>query len=275
MNKSICRLFTASVLFACLAISVSAECSKTDKMTLKKMDKAWGDANQARDKVALGAILSDHFANFNLSGTPGKKVAMANLDGPAPPANGNVVTSDNYIISCSGNTAVMTHRVEIRTKDAVNYSRSVHVFQKSGNSWQVISTASHPLNEVGNLIYQNYTARNAFMNHDVKWFDAHTDEDYVGVNPDGKTSTKDDLLKNVKAYKATFEFLRIEQIFGNVKGNTAWIVVTNHAKGKNPSGPFEGKRRTTRTFIKKHGKWLLRSSHYSQLKEAEPTAVTP
>ncbi len=271
MNRSICRILTALVLIAFVAITVAADhCTDADKMTLKKMDKAWGDANRARDKAALGAILSDHFANFNLSGTTGKKVAMGNLDGPAPPANGNVVISDNYIISCSGNTAVMTHRVEIRTKDAVNYSRSVHVFQKSGNRWQVLSSVSHPMNEVGNLFYHNYTALNAFKNHDVKWFNAHTDDGYLGINADGKMSTKADLLKNVKDYKATFDFIKIEQIFGILNGNTGWIVVTSHAKGKNADGTaFEGRRRYSRTYIKKHGKWLLRSSHFSQLKEPE------
>lgn len=76
------------------------------------------------------------------------------------------------------------------------------------------------------------------------------------------------MLKNVKDYKGILDFLRIERIFGDVKGNTAWIIVTIHVKGKMPDGTgFEGRRRFSRTYIKNHGKWLLRSSHFSELKE--------
>ena len=276
MKNLICMTIVALLFVAVAATPIVAKCSYADKKALKKMDKAWSDANQARDKAALDAILSNDYAAFTLAGMTDKKNAMGNLDGPAPPPNNNVVISDNYIISCSGDTAVMTHRVEIRSKDAVNYARSVHVFRKSAGKWQVISSASHPMDEVGNLIYQNYTALNAYKKRDVKWLGAHTHDNFVSVDAAGKTSGKSEMLKDVKEYKTTFDLLRIEQIAGNVEGDSGLILVTYHAKGKSGDGtPFEGKRRFTRNYVRKDGKWLLRSAHYSQLEMPKAIAQTP
>jgi ketosteroid isomerase-like protein len=266
------------VLIAFVAITVAAKCSDADKMTLKKMDKAWGDANQARDKAALGAILSDHFANFNLSGTTGKKVAMGNLDGPAPPANGNVVTSDNYIISCSGNTAVMTHRVEIRTKDAVNYSRSVHVFQKSGNTWQVISTASHPLNEVGGATQAQDAAsvRTAIERHYAaiharempKVWEHHL-PDFTWFSSDGRLLMEAGTAEASARMGAKLDFGTVNvymshfnvQMYGNVAVATFYLVGTHASGGVTKDGTW----RVTAVWVRKGDKWKEAHHHESPL----------
>ncbi len=266
------RFLAAIILTAFTAVAVAAKCSDADKQALKKLDKAWGDANDARDKNALNDMLSEDYAAFNLTGYTDKKAALANLDGPAPPPNDNVSISDHYIISCSGNTAVMTHRNELTTKqngkDVVFYSRSVHVFQKAGDKWRVISSVNHAMNDSGALMYRQLTAIEKYKKRDVAWFDENTDDAFIGVDPDGKVTGKSAMLEKMKNDKTTFDVLEIEGMDANVDGDTAWVIATYHAKGKLPDGtPFEGRRRASSTFVKKHGKWLARTSHATELTE--------
>ena len=59
------------------------------------------------------------------------------------------VVYDNYIIGCTPTTATVTHRNTVTQtdggKDQTTYSRSVHVLEKRGDRWQVVSFhASYP-----------------------------------------------------------------------------------------------------------------------------------
>lgn len=269
MTKSICRFFGAVILTAFAVVAVAAGCPEDDKTALKKMDKAWGDAINAGDKAAVNAMLHDNYAAFDLSGTTGKKEALDGIDGPAPPTD-NEVISDNYIISCSGDTAVLTHRNEFRIKDGdsvdVNYSRSVHVFQKAGGKWRVIASVNHPMNEGGALIYHNYSGMAAFKAKDMEWFEKAMDDNYFAVGPDGSIIGRDKVLEGIKNDSNKYDMMEMSDIGVNIVGDTAIVTGVYHSKGKSADGtPFDVKSRFTRTFAKKHGKWVALSTHTTMM----------
>lgn len=56
---------------------------------------------------------------------------------------------DHYVVACSPVTATLTHRTSVTTtvngRDQTTYSRSVHVLEKRGGRWQVVSNAGHAI----------------------------------------------------------------------------------------------------------------------------------
>ena len=272
--KTTYRISAVILITIFAVISVAADCTDAEKTALEKMDKAWGDVIQKRDRAALDSMLSDDYSAFNMANATDKTAAMAVMDQPAPEPSSNVTISDHYIIRCSGNTAVMTHRNEFRDieggKGEVNYSRSVHVFAKEGGKWKILSSTGHPMDEAGNLIYMTYSGLDAYKKKDYAWFEARTHDNAVAVDPTGKIMNRTAMLDEMKNSKATIEKLEIAQIGANVTGDSGRVIVTYDMKGKAADGTdISGKYRISRNFVRENGKWMMISSHSTRMAAEE------
>ncbi len=256
-----------------LALMVSStlagDCSESDKKRLKKMDQDWGTYNQQQDKASLDAILADGFASFNLSSTTDKAAAMAALD-TSPPANAPSVTSDSYIISCSGDTAVMTHRNEIRSDSGTSFARSVHIFQKQGGAWKVIASVNHSMDEAGALIYKNYSGMAAYKARDGKWFDKNMHDGYFYVAPTGEIRSRSESIEGIVNDKNKYDMMEMSGLNAQIDGDMGIVTGIVHTKGTDAEGnPFDTKLRFTRTFKKIDGDWKALATHSSFVEDPQ------
>ncbi|MDH3530427.1 MAG: nuclear transport factor 2 family protein [Acidobacteriota bacterium] len=272
--KIIYRILAVMLVTAITALSVAADCSDAEKMALEKMDKAWGDVIQKRDRAALDGMLSADYSAFTLADASDKAAAMAIMDQPVPEPSSNVTISDHYIIRCSGNTAVMTHRIEFHNneggKGEVSYARSIHVFEKAGGKWKILSSTGHPMDEAGNLVYMTYSGLDAYKKKDYAWFEARMHDNAVSVDPTGRIMNRTAMLDEMKNSKATIEKLEIAQIGANVTGDSGRVIVTYDMKGKAADGTdISGKYRISRNFVRENGKWMMISSHATRMAEEE------
>ncbi|HUF04265.1 MAG TPA: nuclear transport factor 2 family protein [Aridibacter sp.] len=269
MRQTILISISITLALALTTVALGGECSESDRNTLKKMDQDWATYNQQGDRAALDAILADSYSSFTIDGTTDKAVALAALDSP-PPADppGSGFLSDNYIISCSGDTAVMTHRNEISEPSGLFFTRSVHIFQKSEGKWRVIASVNHPMDDAGALMYLNYSGMEAYKRRDIEWFEKYTHAAYFTVSPTGEVVSRSEVFARMKADKSKLELLKMTDLDANVDGDMGIVTGIVHAKGVDADGnPFEGKSRFTRTFIKKDGRWLAVSTHSTRLGE--------
>lgn len=149
------RLLLLAALAVVSVSSVSAaQCSDAEKQRLEEFDRAWGSATMRGDRAHLQTVFADDYAGIGPAGTIGKAAAIEDAmrtfeSNRANPQNAPRVTWDNYVVTCTPGTAVITHRnVIVMPSDSGErrtYVRSVHVLEKRDGRWQVVGNAGHPL----------------------------------------------------------------------------------------------------------------------------------
>jgi ketosteroid isomerase-like protein len=104
----------------------------------RKLEQSWLDAAAVPDLPALGKILSDDFMGTAFGGEVLSKSDVVPPSGSSP----------NHMPKCSlrdstvrifGDTAVLMGYVEMQGPQAKQGMRMTTVFQKHGESWQVIA----------------------------------------------------------------------------------------------------------------------------------------
>ena len=178
-----------AIVFLIMAASAVAfgECSDADKKALEAFDRAWSAAGQNGDKAALMAIYAEDYVG--LPAMVGKAQAVDDTmrtferNKANPPASNTAY--DHYLIACTPTSATVTHRNTTTTKGAdgkewTTYSRSVHVLEKRGGKWQVVSNAGGGLTEADVLWYLEQDWNNALMKRDKAWFEKHYASDFSG-----------------------------------------------------------------------------------------------
>lgn len=101
------------------------------------LDMQWGSAGIVGDTETTAIILSDNLVAVDTTGVGGKQDQLDNNE-PAP--EGTVYeASDFNVVFITDDVAIMTHSV---AGEEEHYS--MHVWQKDGDSWQVVATASVP-----------------------------------------------------------------------------------------------------------------------------------
>jgi ketosteroid isomerase-like protein len=118
-RKIMKRLFLMFVVTFAFAGFALGECSDSDRKALEAFDRAWGDAGEKGDRNALMAILADDY-----TGLPAMQNKMQNIEAAiataeysrANPNMADKVSHDNYLISCTPGSAVITHRNIVTTK---------------------------------------------------------------------------------------------------------------------------------------------------------------
>src|SRR4026208_1321289 len=143
------RVLAVSLLIIAAATIAFGQCSDADKKKLEDFDRAWGEASVHGDRAFLQNVYADNYMGLSAIGAQDKAqtvdsaVRQAERDKTNP--NLAKVTHDSYMITCTPNSATITHRnvitEKVGGKEETFYSRSVHVLERRGDGWQVVSNA--------------------------------------------------------------------------------------------------------------------------------------
>jgi ketosteroid isomerase-like protein len=261
------RVLAVSLLMIASATIAFAQCSDADKKKLEDFDRAWGEAGVRGDQAFLQNVYADSYVGLGSAGLTSKTqtindtVKQAALD----KANPNVakVTHDYYMITCSPNSATITHRNVITEnrggKEQSFYTRSVHVLERRGDGWQVVSNAGHPLNDAGTLLYLEREWNNAAKRGDAAWVERNYADDASDISSrTGVQHTKAEEIASMKDNKTVLDSLELSELEARVEGNAAIVTGVNQVRGKDDKGQaFDRRTRFTDTFIKRDGRWQV------------------
>jgi ketosteroid isomerase-like protein len=261
--KRIFLMFVVTFAFAGFAFG---ECSDSDKKALEAFDRAWGEAGVNGDRNALMAILADDY-----TGLPAMQTKTQNIDAAAAgaeynranPAMADKISHDNYLISCTPASAVITHRNIITTKigaggkEETLWTRSVHMLEKRGGKWQVVGNAGNSLDDATALTYMEMDWNTADKNRDTSWFERNYAADYTSVSSsNGKMYSKAEDIADNKVNKRVLESVELSDLYVRVEGNTAVVTGVNRVRGRDDKNQAMDYRfRFTDTFIKRDGRW--------------------
>lgn len=263
------ELFAVVLLTAVCATAAAAQCSDAEKAALEQFDKTWGEHSLKGNRAELERIYADDYAEIGPTGIDARKkdaIESAVSGAAANPTLPNL-TFDNYVITCTPNTAVITHRnvnkVMQNGREDTLYSRSIHVLEKRGGRWQVVSNASHPM--VGDMFTAWNTemdAVQAFKRRDAKWFEKHMTDSYMEIGPNGQRVTKAQWLEFLRNNKNRYDDIQISDMDIRTEGDMAVISGVYNLKGQTADNkPLDEKIRFTRTLIKKDGHWQAIAAH--------------
>jgi ketosteroid isomerase-like protein len=265
----------ALVLAAIVATAASPAraqlCNDAEKMKLQELDKAWSEATTRGDRAQLQAIFADDYAGITPTETQSKSTTIdaAVRAAERTRASGQSVPPtiyDNYIITCTPTTAVVTHRnattTTVNGREQTSYSRSVHVMEKRGGRWQVVGNSGHPLTDTWVLLYLENDWNEATKKKDVAWFERNFADDATEVaSRTAVLHTKAEAIASMKTDKTVFESLEPSQLNVRVDGNVAIVTGVNRVRGRDDQGKsFDRRVRFTDTFIKRDGHWQVWAS---------------
>ena len=137
------KVFAAVTAVAILASESSAQCTEAERRQIEQFDRAWGDATTRGDKAALESMIAPDFQGASPIGTVSRASTVDGAVQAAERARANPgaapkVSFDNYVITCTPNTATVTHRNVVTSiasgREQTTYSRSVHTFEKRGGA---------------------------------------------------------------------------------------------------------------------------------------------
>lgn len=247
---------------------VLGQCSDADKKKLEAFDRAWGESSRAGDREALQRIYADNFMGLSLTGMVNKSqsiddaIKQAARD-KANPQGADRITHDYYMITCTPRSATITHRniitAKVDGKDSTFYSRSIHVLEKQGDVWQVVSNAGHPLNDEGELLYLEMEWADADQKGDAAWFERNFAEDFYSISSQtGKLNSKTDELADLKNRKEVIDSAMASDMVVRIEGNTGVVTGVYHLKGRDDKGqPMDRRIRYTDVYVKRNGRWQV------------------
>lgn len=261
------RVLTVSLLIIAAATIAFGQCSDADKKKLEQFDRVWGEAGQRGDQTFLQNVYADDYMNMSPAGALTKAQAIENAVKAAERAKANPnpdrVSHDYYVITCSPNTATITHRnlitAKVDGKDETFYTRSVHFLEKRGNDWKVVSDAGGPLNEAGQLLYIEREWNDASKAKDVAWFERNYAQDATDINSrTGALHSKGEEIASMKNDKTVLESLELSDLNVRVEGSTAVVTGINRVRGRDDKGqPMDRRTRFTDVFVKRDGRWQV------------------
>ena len=172
------------------------------------------------------------------------------------------ITHDSYMISCTANTATITHRNIIWTPDGEGgkpetfWTRSVHFLEKRGGKWQVVSNAGGNMDDYMMLGYLENDWNVAGIKKDKGWFDKYYASDYSSVSSrTGKMFNKEQDIASLNDAGGD-DWAELSDMHIRIDGNTAIVVGVNHVRGKDDKGvAYDRRIRFTDTWIKRDGRW--------------------
>jgi ketosteroid isomerase-like protein len=261
-------LLAVGILIISSAAFVFGECSDADKKALEAFDRAWGQAGEKGDKNALMQIYADDYTG--LPGMLGKTQTIENTmaafeENKANPQMADVVTHDNYMISCTPNTATITHRNVVTTKvgtggkEETFWTRSVHFLEKRGGKWQVVSNAGNGLDEYAVIGYMELDWNNAIKNRDASWMEKNYASDFSDISSStGRLMNKKQSMDDTLSDKSVYDAIDTTQMNIRVDGNMAVVTGIFHMKGRDDKGqPVDRSLRFTDTYIRRDGRWQV------------------
>jgi ketosteroid isomerase-like protein len=265
------RILSTALLILSASLYASGQCNEADRQKLTAFDKSWGEAGVSGDKAFLQNVYADDYMNMSPAGTLTKAQAIENAvrdaeRRKASPQNADGVAHDNYVITCTPNTATITHRnvvtAKVDGKEQHFYTRSVHFLEKRGGEWKVVSDAGGPLNDGGQLLYMEMEWADADQKGDLAWFERNLAENYSGISSrTGKLNTKADEIADIKTRKDVFTNVTASDMQVRVEGDTGVVTGIYHMKGRDEKGqPVDRRIRYTDVYVKRDGRWLALAS---------------
>src|SRR4030095_11563932 len=114
------RVLAGLLLMIAATTIANAQCSDADKKKLEDFDRAWGEASGRGDRAFLQNVYADNYVGLSAIGAQDKAQTVdgAVKQAERDKANPNVakVTHDYYMITCTPNSATITHRNVITEK---------------------------------------------------------------------------------------------------------------------------------------------------------------
>jgi ketosteroid isomerase-like protein len=271
------RILATTLLILSATTLASAQCSEADKQKLMALDKAWSEVGQRGDRAALQNIYADDYMNPAPTGTLNKTQTIdeAVRDAErikANPQAADQVSHDHYVITCTPNTATITHRnvvtSKVNGKDHHSYTRSAHFLEKRGGEWKVVSDAGGPLGDAGQLLYLEMEWAEADMKNDVAWFERTFADNFSGISSTtGKLNTKAEEIAEVKNRKEVFTFVAPSDMQVRINGDTGVVTGVYHMKGRDEKGqPLDRRIRYTDVYVKRDGRWQVLASQGTLIK---------
>jgi len=269
--RALIPLALTPVMLASAALPARAQCPEPDRRALEQLDHTWSEATQRGDRAALEGIIAEDYQGVGVAGTTGRAETIAAAvrtaeQNRANPQNVPVTTYDYYMIACTGTTGTVTHRNTTTTTvdggERVSYSRSVHVMEKRGGQWRVISNAGHALDDASQLYYLEREWNDAIRNKDVAWVERNYARDATDIS--ARTAallTKAQSVAETRQDRSTYEVVETTEMAARVDGNTAIVTGIFHTKGQDgASKPFDRRSRYTDVWIKRDGRWQVWAS---------------
>jgi ketosteroid isomerase-like protein len=274
-------LFGMLMMLALTAGTVLAECSAENKAALEAWDKNWTTANQSGDRGRISEFLADDFVALPDGTTKAQSIENAmsaferNKTNPTP----NKTSHDHYMISCTPNSATITHRNVIWTANGTGgkpetfWTRSVHVLEKRNGKWMAVTNAGHGLDEFDTIAYLEEDWNNAVMTRNRAWFEKHFADDFTSVSTmTGEVSGKKKDIDGMINDKG-LEWAGTSDMNVNVNGNMAVVTGIFHTKGKDDKGvAYDRRVRYIDTWVKRDGVWQAWTSQGTALPKAESVA---
>lgn len=273
------RILPITLLILSATVYASGQCSEADQQKLMAFDKAWGEASLRGDKAFLQNVYADDYMNTSPAGTLNKARVIENAERAAArrsadPQGAGSTTPDYYIITCTPNSATITHRnvttAKVDGKEQTFYSRSIHFMEKRGGEWKVVSDAGGaPLDDAGQLLYMEMEWSDADQRGDAAWFERNLAEDYYGVSSlTGKLNTKADDVADIKNRKDVFDSAVASDMQVRVDGNVGVVTGIYHLKGRDAKGqPIDRRIRYTDVYVKKDGRWQAVASQGTPIQQ--------
>lgn len=249
-----------AIVFLVMAASTVAfgQCSDADKRALDAFDKAWTAAGQNGNRAALTAIYADDYVGFPgmQAKGPAIEATMATFERNKVNPPTSTSTADHYLVTCSPVSATITHRnTTVSSSGATTYSRSVHILEKRGGKWQVVSNAGNALDDNATIWYLEQDWNDAVLKGDKAWFEKNFAADFSSVQSStGKLQNKAEDIADTLSSK--MEQVETTDMNVRVDGNTAIVTGVFRTKGKDAKGAaFDTRLRYTDTWIKRDGRW--------------------
>ncbi len=260
-------ILAITILIITASTFAFGQCSDADKKALEAFDLAWEAAGQRGDRAYLESTFADDFvalpAMINKTQTIDNILRRAERN-KANPNLADTVVSDNYIISCTPNTATITHRLLVTAKflggrEETFYNRSVHVLEKRGGRWQAVTNANHEVSDYAILNYIKRDWNNALIKRDAAWLERNFAADVGEIDgATGAINGRAALLTKIKADKTAIESAEFSDMDIRVEGGTAIVTGVNRIKGRDEKNqPFDVRVRFTDTFVKRDGRWQV------------------
>ncbi|MCO6512130.1 MAG: nuclear transport factor 2 family protein [Aridibacter famidurans] len=262
-------LFLVSILLVSFTGAAFGQCSDADKAALEALDKAWGEATQKGDRATLERFIADDFRALPGMGTKAEAITNAvnnaQQTGGTPAEN---VTWDRYIITCTPNSATITHRNVIVSNDGpggrerTTWARSIHGLEKRGGRWQLVSTTGHEMDDEMALYYMDLDWTDANLRRDKAWYERNFADDFASVSStDGNVFDKASDIEDTMNSKAKTEMTESTNQMIRVDRNVGVVIGIYHWKGTDENGkPFDNRVRYTDTYVKRDGRWQVLST---------------
>lgn len=268
------RLLLAALTPLALAVvasTASAQCSDAERAKLEQMDRDWAVATNGGDRAKLAAIYADDF--MSVGGVSSRTKAQTIDDAARIAERSRAATQpaasqtyDGYMIVCTPVTAVITHRntvvATVDGKAVPSYSRSVHVLEKRGGRWQVVTSTGNALDDEATLMYLERDWNAAAKQRDVAWFEHNYAAGMREISSrTGEVLNKAEAIAGVRDDRTTYESLDLSEMTTRVNGDMAVVTGLNHLRGRDEAGkPFDRRVRFTDTFVRRDGRWLVLTS---------------